>query len=164
MLNPVIYIMGVSGSGKTTIGKLVAASTGLPFFDADDFHPEPNKQKMKAGEALTDADRQPWLLCLQQLAIVQSDLKGAVIACSALKENYRNILTNGVPQPVWVFLQGSYNLIYKRMEKRSGHFMPAHLLQSQFDSLEIPENALTISIEEKPEVISAQIKQYLQIN
>lgn len=160
--NPVIFIMGVSGSGKTTAGKLVAAAAGLPFFDADDFHPEQNTSKMKAGIALTDDDRQPWLQSLQQLAIVQSGLKGAVIACSALKENYRHILTNGVPQPVWIFLQGSYELIHTRMEQRSGHFMPAELLQSQFDSLEIPENALTISIENKPEVITAQIVQYLQ--
>lgn len=161
-MNPVIFIMGVSGCGKTTTGKLVAAATGLPFFDADNFHPEHNTNKMKAGEALTDEDRQPWLLSLQELAIEQSGLKGAIIACSALKENYRDILTNGVPQPVWIFLQGNYELIYKRMEQRSGHFMPAQLLQSQFNSLEIPENALTISIENKPEAITAQIVQYLQ--
>lgn len=160
--NPVIYIMGVSGSGKTTIGKLLSAGTGLPFFDADDFHTEHNKQKMKAGEALTDEDRQPWLLQLQQLAVKQSGLQGAVIACSALKEQYREILTNGVPNPVWIFLEGSYELIYTRMQERSGHFMPAQLLQSQFNSLEVPENAYTISITKQPEEITSQIVQYLQ--
>lgn len=161
-INPVIYIMGVSGSGKTTIGKSVSAKTGLPFFDGDDFHPEHNKQKMAGGEALTDEDRQPWLQNLRQLAIIQSGLKGAVIACSALKVNYRNTLTNGVQHPVWIFLQGSYELIHKRMEQRSGHFMPAQLLRSQFNSLEIPENAFTISVENEPEKITVQIMQYLQ--
>jgi gluconokinase len=161
-MNPVIFIMGVSGSGKTTIGKLVAEATGLPFFDGDDFHTKQNTQKMKAGKVLTDEDRQPWLQNLQQLAIEQSGLKGAVIACSALKVNYRILLTNGVPHPLWIFLQGSYELIYQRMEQRSGHFMPAQLLRSQFDNLEIPENSFTVSVENKPEKITVQIMQYLQ--
>jgi carbohydrate kinase (thermoresistant glucokinase family) len=117
---------------------------------------------MKAGHPLNDADRKQWLDNLDHLAVEQTTLKGAVIACSALKEKYRSTLTNGVAQPIWIFLQGSYDLIYKRIEKRAGHFMPAALLQSQFDSLEVPENAFTVNIEKEPGEIVALIIQHLK--
>ena len=161
---PVIYIMGVSGSGKTTIGQMLAAQTALPFFDADDFHPAANKEKMKSGIALTDDDRIPWLQNLHQVATDQNKIKGAIIACSALKEKYRSILTNGIAQPAFIFLQGTYESILNRVEKRSGHFMPPQLLQSQFDSLEIPFHAFTVDIEQEPGKITQLILQYLNNN
>lgn len=154
----IFFIMGVSGSGKTTIGQLLSVQTGIPFFDADDYHPDSNKKKMQEGHPLTDEDRQGWLLRLNQLAIEQSTHKGAIIACSALKERYRKILSNDISIPVyWVLLQGSYELIKERMEKRKGHYMPAALLQSQFDILEIPANAIVEDIVDEPAIIVENI-------
>lgn len=160
-MKPVIYIMGVAGSGKTTIGKLLSAETGLPFFDADDFHPVANKAKMKAAQPLTDEDREPWLEKLNAVAAEQAKVKGAIIACSSLKEKYRIILSSGIAKTYWIFLQGNYNFIRKRMEGRSDHYMPVQLLQSQFDSLEMPASAFTVDIENEPAVIISTILQYL---
>lgn len=159
----IVYIMGVSGSGKTTIGKKLSAATGLPFFDGDDFHPPANKEKMKAGHPLNDDDRKDWLIRMNELAKEQSQQKGAIIACSALKEKYRKILANQIKSPVyWVLLQGNFRLIQKRMEARKDHYMPPSLLQSQFDTLEAPANAIMIDIENDPEEIVADI--FRQIN
>ena len=160
-MNAVIYIMGVSGSGKTTIGKLLSVKTGFPFFDGDDFHSISNKEKMKAGKSLNDEDRQQWLQQLNSLAIEQFNLKGAIIACSALKEKYRTLLTQDVAQPVWIFLQGSYEEIFERMKQRN-HFMPAQLLRSQFQDLEIPAFAFTIDIKNDPVKIVEMIVRYLK--
>lgn len=159
-MNPVIYIMGVSGSGKTTIGKLLAEKTGLPFFDGDDYHPLENKEKMKAGNPLNDEDRQQWLHEINSLAINQSKLKGAIIACSGLKEKYRVLLASGVAEPVWIFLQGDYDVIHERMKQRQ-HFMPVNLLQSQFDDLEIPGSVFTVDIKNDPEKIVEMIFEHL---
>lgn len=159
-MGPVIYIMGVSGSGKSTIGKLLSLKTGFPFFDGDDFHPLENKEKMKAGIPLNDEDREQWLHKMNMLAITQSNLNGAVLACSGLKEKYRTVLIQDVKQPIWIFLQGSYELIHERMEKRE-HYMPVGLLQSQFNDLETPASAFTIDIKNNPEVIVEVIMQYL---
>jgi carbohydrate kinase (thermoresistant glucokinase family) len=146
--------MGVSGSGKTTIGKRLAEKTGLPFFDGDDFHPPSNKQKMTAGVALTDDDRTEWLVQMNHLAKEQAQINGAIIGCSALKEKYRAILSSGISVPLyWVFLQGSFELIKNRMEKRKDHFMPATLLASQFDALEIPVDCIKINISDEPDEI-----------
>ena len=160
-MSHIIYIIGVAGSGKTTIGKLLSLKTGLPFFDGDDFHPAENKEKMKAGHPLTDEDRQQWLQQLNKLAIDKSKLKGAIIACSALKEKYRIVLGSGITTPAWIFLQGNYELIHERMKKRKGHFMPAQLLQSQFDNLEIPASALMVDIKKESDKIVEIIMQYL---
>jgi carbohydrate kinase (thermoresistant glucokinase family) len=157
MTNRIIYIMGVSGSGKTTVGKLLAHKIHIPFFDADDLHPQANKEKMRSGQALNDEDRKDWLQNIHELAIEQMQLNGAVIACSALKEKYRAVLGAGV-EPLWIFLQGSYEMIFERMNNRQGHYMPASLLQSQFDHLEIPGDAVTISIEKEPEEIVGLIR------
>ncbi|MGC4103423.1 gluconokinase [Ferruginibacter sp.] len=162
MDNRIIYIMGVSGSGKTTVGKILAAKMQLPFFDADDFHSAANKDKMRAGIALNDDDRKDWLLRLNQLAKEQSAIKGAIIACSALKDKYREVLKDGVPQTSWIFLQGTYEQIYARLQQRQGHYMPASLLASQFESLEIPADAYTVSIDNNPQVIAEQILAHLQ--
>ena len=160
-VNPVIFIMGVSGSGKTTIGKLLSEKSALPFFDADDFHPPANKEKMKAGHPLTDDDRKEWLLQLNSIAIEQSRLKGAVIACSALKEKYRVILSNGILKPAWIFLKGDYDLIRGRMAHRD-HYMPVTLLRSQFDDLEIPSSAFVADIKDPPAKIVELILAYLR--
>ena len=154
----IIFIMGVSGSGKTTIGKKLAARIGLPFFDGDDFHPPSNKEKMNRGIPLTDEDRKDWLIQMNKAAMDQAKLAGAVIACSALKETYRAILSSGITiRLYWVFLQGSFELIKKRMEERKDHFMPANLLSSQFDVLQIPENCITIDISNSPDEIVEMI-------
>ncbi len=153
--------MGVSGSGKTTIGKLLSLQTGIPFFDADDFHTLSNVEKMKAGHPLNDEDREQWLHQVNAVAIEQSGRKGAIIACSALKEKYRIILSSGI-QPIWIFLQGGYEIILKRMKERN-HFMPAQLLHSQFETLEIPASAFRIDIKNEPDKIVELIIRYLNI-
>ena len=154
----IIFIMGVSGSGKTTIGEKLAAKMGLPFFDGDDFHTPSNKEKMNRGIPLTDDDRKDWLIQMNNAAKDQAKLAGAVIACSALKEKYRTILSSGITIPLyWVFLQGSFELIKKRMEDRRDHFMPAGLLSSQFDALQIPDNCITIDISNGPDKIVEMI-------
>lgn len=146
--------MGVSGSGKTTIGKKLSEKTGIPFFDADEFHSEVNKEKMKAGKPLTDNDRAEWLTKMNQLAKEQMKKKGAIIACSALKEKYRMVLSEGISIPVfWVFLQGNYELILKRMQARKDHYMQPSMLSSQFDILETPLQCITIDISESPDGI-----------
>lgn len=160
-MKPIIYIMGVSGSGKTTIGKLLSQKTGISFFDADDFHPQANIEKMKAGQALNDEDRVVWLEQLHDLAKLQAKGNGAIIACSALKEKYRIVLGDGITKPVWIFLEGNYETISERMKNRPSHFMPASLLQSQLESLEIPLNALRISVENSPAAIVEIISKYL---
>jgi len=153
----IYIIMGVSGCGKTTIGKLLASEVRLPFFDGDDFHPPANVQKMSAGIPLNDEDRASWLRKLNELAKEYQDT-GAVIACSALKETYRDVLSAGLtPQPLWVYLEGSYEAIATRVQQRTGHFMPAALLRSQFEILEPPANAIKVSIQQEPEKIVAQI-------
>lgn len=160
-MNSVVYIMGVAGSGKTTIGELLSHHTGIPFFDADDFHPASNKEKMKAGHPLNDEDREPWLQKINELAVEQSNVNGAIIACSALKEKYRTIISSGI-QPIWIFLQGEYELIYERMKDRN-HFMPATLLRSQFENLEVPASALVFDINNEPDRIVEIIKRYLNL-
>jgi len=153
--------MGVSGSGKTTIGQLLAEQLKLPFYDADDFHPKENIQKMKSGHALNDEDRQPWLERLSDLAQKEIQNKGAVITCSALKEKYRIVLNQTIEKQVhWIFLDGSFETILERVNNRPGHFMPPELLQSQFDALERPKNAITFSILAPPyQIVEKIIKQ-----
>jgi carbohydrate kinase (thermoresistant glucokinase family) len=153
MTNNIIYIMGVSGCGKTTIGKLLSQRIGIPFFDGDDFHSAANVEKMKAGEPLNDEDRSEWLQKINELAFEEQQLNGAIIACSALKEKYRIVLNSGITKPVWIFLQGSYQIIFQRLQNRQGHYMPPALLQSQFDNLEIPASAFSINIANEPATI-----------
>lgn len=140
-------IMGVSGSGKTEVGKSLAKYLGWDFYDADDFHPPENVTKMANGIPLTDSDRAPWLASLHDL--ISSSLttdKPGVLACSALKDRYRQQLMEGNDGVQLVYLKGSYDLIWSRMIVRSDHFMKPHMLQSQFDALEEPTNALTVEI------------------
>ena len=135
--------MGVSGCGKTTVGRQLGWALKLPFYDADDFHPTSNIEKMKSGTPLNDADREPWL---SQLAEEIEDWEysgGAVLACSALKEDYRRTLSAKVAVQ-WVYLVANYDVIYKRMKQRN-HFMKPELLQSQFDTLEVPSYGIHIN-------------------
>ncbi len=153
----IFMIMGVSGCGKSTIGRMLAETLSLPFFDGDDYHPEKNIEKMSRGEPLNDEDRYTWLEALNTLA-KKHQYKGAVIACSALKEMYRDLIEKDLdPVPIWIYLEGSYTMILKRLEQRSGHFMPANLLRSQFDVLEPPTKAICISIELEPVEIITEI-------
>jgi gluconokinase len=138
-------IMGVSGSGKTALGNALACNLGWDFFDADDFHPSANIAKMAAGIPLDDSDRAPWLVALHHL--LSSTLKvdhHPVLACSALKENYRAQLLAGNDGIAIIHLNGSYDLIWSRMSAREGHYMKPEMLQSQFDALQEPQNALIL--------------------
>ena len=157
----VIVLMGVSGSGKTTIGRALAKSLRWGFSDADDFHSAANVEKMKKGIPLTDEDRKPWLRSIRA-AIEQwnRDEPGHVLACSALKGRYREILGRGDPEVKFVYLQGSFDLISQRLKERKGHFFNPALLRSQFEALESPKDALVVDISKDPqEVVSAILEQ-----
>jgi carbohydrate kinase (thermoresistant glucokinase family) len=156
----VIFIMGVSGCGKTTVGRMLSEQTGIPFYDADDFHPQANIDKMSRGEPLTDADRASWLQMLSDHLQVCDRQGGAVLACSALKEKYRRILSQNLEKQAWVMLTGSFDLIYDRIRHREDHYMGASLLESQFDTLEIPDYGIHIDIELAPEEIVEKIIEY----
>jgi len=156
----VLVVMGVSGSGKSLVGEGLAQALGLPFFDGDDFHPPENIQKMAASLPLDDRDREGWLIALNRLAREHRD-RGAVIACSALKKAYRELLGTGMGERMrFVHLAGSLELIKSRLQARKGHFMPLDLLQSQFDTLEPPGDALTVQIDKPPaELVQEILKQ-----
>ncbi|MFT4849304.1 MAG: gluconokinase [Sediminicola sp.] len=157
-----IVIMGVSGSGKTTIGLQLSDALGIPFFDADDFHSEENVSKMKHNIALNDRDRRPWLESLA-IKISEWDSKnGAVLACSALKESYRKTLATRVNSITWIYLSGSFEVINSRINNRSGHYMKSTLLQSQFDTLEIPDYGIHIDAGLDPKEIVATITSKLE--
>lgn len=143
----IIIVMGVSGSGKTTIGQALAAVLHWSFSDADDFHSPANVEKMKNGIPLTDEDREPWLRSIRT-AIEQwrRDEPGHVLACSALKGAYREILGQDDPGVKFVYLQGGFDLICKRLKERRSHFFNPALLRSQFDTLEIPKDALVVDV------------------
>ena len=151
---PILVIMGVSGAGKTTVAKILAARLGWPFEEGDDLHPESNIAKMKAGIPLTDADRRPWLARVAAWIDRQRQSgQPGIITCSALKRSYRDAIIGDRPDVRLVYLHGSRDLIAARVAQRHGHFMPAGLLQSQFDTLEEPgpdENPLTVDVGGSP--------------
>ena len=139
--------MGVSGSGKSTIGKLLSQELNIPFFDGDDFHPKENIQKMSNGQPLNDNDRQSWLEVLNGLAIKELKKNNCIIACSGLKQKYRETISQNIEtQTNWIYLSGSFDLISKRLSRRKNHFMPLDLLKSQFDILEEPKDAFQVDI------------------
>ena len=160
----IIFIIGVAGSGKTTIGHLVASAMGIPFYDGDDFHSKENKHKMASGNPLNDQDRLPWLKAINQKAIEASLNNGAVIACSALKNQYRSILANEIKYVHWIFLEGNYDTIHQRLLQRNDHYLKASLLQSQFDILEEPANAFSLSVNQAPEKMVESIIQHISLN
>lgn len=139
---PILVVMGVSGAGKTTVAKQLAARLGWPFEEGDDLHPAANIEKMRGGNALTDEDREPWLRAVAAWIDRQCALnQPGIITCSALKKRYRELLTGGRPGVRLVYLRGTPALIARRLAGRHGHFMPAALIQSQFDTLEEPDSA-----------------------
>jgi gluconokinase len=156
--------MGVSGAGKTLIGKLLAQSLGWKFLDADDLHSLRNKRKMHAGVALTDADRKPWLTRVRH-AVERFLHEGvdAIVACSALKRSYRAEIVVDPSQVKVVYLRGDKDLIALRLSARTGHFMSNELLQSQFDTLEEPPGAIVIDIARTPDEIVNAIRSALRI-
>lgn len=146
--------MGVSGSGKTTIGEQLSDRTGYPFYDADSFHTGENKKKMNASIPLTDEDRWPWLDNIHAFVVEKIATENIIMVCSALKHAYRKRLSESIEENCkWIFLQGDYNTIMDRLQKRKGHYMPASLLRSQFDALEVPASAIKVDIRLAPEVI-----------
>ncbi|MEO5887051.1 MAG: gluconokinase [Anaerolineales bacterium] len=156
-------MMGVSGSGKTSVGKSLAQHLGWDFYDADNFHPQANVEKMAKGIPLDDSDRVPWLDSLHDL--ISSSLthsRPGVLACSALKERYRQRLLQGNAGVQLVYLKGSYELIWSRMSTRKDHYMKPRMIQSQFDALEEPTNALTVDISlSVDEILQDVIKQMI---
>ncbi|KAM4809900.1 putative gluconokinase [Rhinophrynus dorsalis] len=179
----ILVIMGVSGSGKTEVGSLLATKLGWKFYDADDYHPVENKGKMSRGIPLNDQDRHPWLCKLHEIMTRENDCgEHVVVACSALKKAYRTTLITGnnplLPESpfkdkkddissetLFVHLQGSLEMISERMQKRKGHFMPLRLLQSQFDTLEppvAPERFININVDRNISEIVSEIQMELE--
>jgi gluconokinase len=157
-----VVVMGVCGSGKSTVGQALASALGMDFVEGDTLHPPGNVDTMASGTPLTDADRLGWLHeVARQLADVDSFPFGVVASCSALKLSYRNLLRAAVPGLRFVYLEGSTGLLTERLRSRGLHFMPTSLLQSQLDTLEVPgasENSLTLSISlTVPELVSAAV-------
>ncbi|WP_439551120.1 gluconokinase [Falsiroseomonas sp.] len=163
-MTPLILVMGVSGAGKSTVGQAIAAALGLPFADADDFHPEANIAKMSRGEALNDDDRWPWLAAIgAHLAAHRG--RGCVVTCSALKHVYRDALREAAPDLRLVFLTGDPALVAARQAARQNHFMPPSLVASQFATLEPPapeEAAITLDVGATPETLATAAINALQ--
>jgi len=153
-----LILMGVSGSGKTAVGELLSQKLGWPFFDGDDFHPKENVDKMAAGIPLDDNDRIPWLMNLHDLiADHLAERKSLLLACSALKQTYRDLLLEGNPNTLFIHLKGDFKMIMSRMQARSGHYMKPEMLYSQFETLEEPTDALTVDIGQNLDRITEEI-------
>jgi gluconokinase len=158
----IVILLGVAGSGKTTIGRLLTNELGWKFYEGDDFHSRESINKMQQGFALTNADREPWLAALANLIKeLDKEKQSAVIACSALKQAYRDRLAEQSSHIQFVYLRGSYDLIRHRLEERQEHYFKADLLKSQFEILEEPGQAIMIDVAQTPGMIVEQIKQAL---
>lgn len=161
--NKVIIIIGVSGSGKTTIGRLLSGELGWQYYEGDNFHPPANIEKLKSGVPLDDADRKPWLESLRDLirnCLEQGD--SAVVACSALKQRYRDFLLVD-ERVILIYLKGDYELIRERLSKRRGHFLNPNLLDSQFAALEEPKTAMQVDVSLSPAEIVKSIRSALRL-
>jgi gluconokinase len=160
----IVVLMGVTGSGKTTVGRLLAERLGARFADADDYHPAANVAKMRAGIALDDADRAPWLARLNALAAESvASKQSLVLACSALKRAYREQLAAGIRDVRFVFLDGPREVLAARLATRTGHYMNPALLDSQLATLERPDDAIVLSIEATPEELAARAAAALSV-
>ncbi len=156
-----IIIMGVSGSGKSTIGKLLSRKLNVDFIEGDNYHSNENIKKLSSGIALTDNDRIKWLNKLNSIIYKNVTHSSCVVSCSALKKKYRSILRKNISDRVkFVYLEGSYSLIYERLIKRKNHFMSKSLLRSQFNTLEIPSNSIKINVKSNQASI---VKRILEI-
>jgi gluconokinase len=141
----IVIVMGVSGSGKSFLAKRLAAATSWPFAEGDDYHSEANKAKMHAGTPLTDADRAPWLASLHEVLLNwHQQASSGILTCSALKTSYREQLTGGIPEARFLWLDPPRAVLEQRLKNRPGHFMPAALLDSQLATLEAPADALRL--------------------
>jgi len=157
----IVIVMGTTGSGKTTIGSLLAKGVAWEFVDADDFHPPSNVEKMKRGIPLTDADREPWLKALHDKIVEwTAEKRSVVLACSALKQSYRDEL-RASSDVKFVYLKGSYQLFSERVVARRGHFAKQDLLASQFATLEEPTDAIIVDAAPSPEQIVAEVRRKL---
>lgn len=157
-----MIVMGVTGSGKTTVGTLLAQQLGWQFADADDFHPPANIEKISRGIALNDSDRAPWLASVREVILRWNAAgKNLVLACSALKRSYRDRLRVGAVK--FVYLKGDYELIRERLRKRHGHFASESILRGQFQDLEEPREAITVEIGKEPSVIVYKIVEKLNL-
>ena len=158
----VIVLIGVSGSGKPTVGKLLARDLDCQFYEGDDYHSQANKEKMHQGVPLSDRDRWPWLAAIRKLiSEILAQQKSAVVACSALTQSYRDYLRlDGVQ---FVYLKGNFDLIRERLENRRTHFFDPRLLESQFETLEEPRGALAIDIAQTPDAIVREIENGLDL-
>ena len=155
----IVIVMGVTGAGKTTIGRMLATALGWEFHDGDDLHSEASKLKMHRGIALDDADRAPWLSAIRKLILAMlSEGRDGVIACSALKQSYRDEIVVDPNLVKVVYLKGSKEVIAERLRNRGGHFMNPDLLQSQFDTLEAPHDAIVVDISVAPQAIVNAIR------
>jgi gluconokinase len=164
---PVIaVVMGVSGSGKTTVSALLAAALGCQFQEGDDLHPAENVEKMQSGTPLTDADRLPWLRKIaEEIDAWRARHESGVLTCSALKRSYRDIIIDGRSDVTLVYLKGSYDVIHRRLAARHGHFMPLALLDSQFATLQEPtpdEHPIIVDVGSRPAEIAAEIVHQLE--
>lgn len=154
----IVIVMGVTGAGKTTIGRALATALGWEFHDGDDLHSDANKLKMRSGIALDDADRAPWLAAIRKLIeAMLSEGRDGVVACSALKQSYRDEIVVDPKAVKIVYLKGSKEMIAERLRNRGAHFMDPDLLQSQFDTLEEPRDAIVVDIAAAPEAIVNEI-------
>ncbi|MCS5722222.1 gluconokinase [Herbiconiux sp. CPCC 203407] len=168
---PALVVMGVSGSGKSTVGAALAEALGVPFVDADDLHPLTNIEKMRAGLPLDDDDRWPWLRAVGDAIRAASTgtgtgapATGVVVACSALRVSYRDAILERAPRTRFVLLQGDREMLLGRLRSRTGHFMPASLLDSQLDALEPlgpHEPGLTVDAADTPEAVIAEVRGFL---
>jgi len=158
----IVIVMGVSGAGKTTVGRALATALGWEFHDGDELHSAASKLKMHRGVALDDADRAPWLSAIRKLILsMLSEGRDGVIACSALKQSYRDEIVVDPNSVKIVYLKGSKEVIAERLRNRGGHFMNPDLLQSQFDTLEEPHDAIVVEITMAPEAIVSAIRAQL---
>jgi gluconokinase len=157
----IVIVMGVTGSGKTTVGKMLAERLGSEFADADDFHSAANKDKMHRGIPLTDADRMPWLVSMHEyLAKANAENRSVVLGCSALKHSYRQVLRDNLLAHL-VYLKGTYEVIDAHLRKRTGHFADDKILAAQFADLEEPTDAIDVDVRLRPEEIVEEILKQL---